>query len=73
MDDPIIIACPICGCEDETAGIKLHGQRKLPNMTLPPGESFSCADNIGCGFYVEVNRQGVLEPLFSKISGRKEV
>ena len=36
---------------------------------LPAGESFSCADNIGCGFYVEVNRQGVLKDLFSCSSG----
>ena len=68
-----MIACPICGCEDETAGIELHGPRKWGSNNggkqIPAGESFSCADNIGCGFYVEVNRQGVLAPLFSKDSG----
>ena len=72
MDEPIIVPCPVCGAEDERAGIEKHTARpwgsNVAGEMLPAGESFMCIDT-NCGFYVEVNRQGVLESMFKRMSG----
>ena len=69
MSDEDPIKCPVCGSESEKNLIEQHPKRAWggTGKFLPAGETFSCANDVECGLYVEVNRQGVLWKLLEGV------
>jgi len=63
------LRCPSCGqftCTfSEHDGRSYGGYKVGDPKAIPPGESFQCDDTVSCGFYVEINRRGVLLKMFA--------